>query len=931
MTRKLRYLCTLLLMMVASGVWAETSTVTASKITEASASWNGSAGEAWSVSVTGGATNQNLNNGYAQVGTSKSPSTSIAFSTSGINGTITSIVVDCAGTGTISATVGGSTFGTQSQSIPTWSNNSGGEVTFSNANGATGEIVITMTNSAKKAMYIKSIAVTWSSSITATVAAPTFNPAGGTYTEAQNVTISCATAGADIYYTLDGNTPTTASTKYTGPISISETKTLKAFAVKDGMNNSAVTTAEYTINKTTVDLVTDVMTAANLAAAGNTYTDFSNVSITSNAVYAGQSAKAEGGYIQLRSKNNNSGIVTTASGGTISSITIDVADATNTIDVYGRNTAYTSAGDLYGETPGTLLGSILSTGTIEVTGSYAYVGVRSRSGAVYISSIEFKWIPASDPPTAATPSFSLGSGTYTGTQTVSISCETTGATIYYTLDGSDPTTSSTLYSEPIAISADATLKAIAVASNMENSAVATADYIIIDPNTPGASEATAYTVAEAIEFINGLTGTSTYDVYVKGTISRVQSYSEGYKSITYWISDDGTTNSEMQVYNGKGVDKADFFNIDDLQPGDQVTVCGIVKDFNGTPEFDTGNYLVSFTRPVVPRIKADNVTLGYEATSGIIEYEIENPLEGVELVVEIEDVFDWISNIDITDNAITFTTTVNSENTARSATIKLLYSDAAEKDVTVTQAGAPVVYDNIPDMFEAATKTATDVLVKFGGWVVTGVNGSQLFVTDGTNGFIVYCKDHGFQVGDKLTSTDPISCKLTLYNGSAELVDLKAATEGLDITAGCSVDAKTIDIADLSGVNTGALISYEGLTCSVEENNDKTYYYLSDENNKIQVYTTLYADALESLEGGKKYDITGVYLQYSTKNGDIKEILPRSAEDIKEAIEEGTISTGINNVEQTIGDAAIYNLNGVRVNKLQKGVYVVNGKKVVIK
>ena len=938
MTRKLRYLCTLLLMAVASGVWADTSTVTASKITDTSVSWNGSAGEAWSVSVTGGATGQNLNNGYAQVGTSKNPSKSITLSTSGIKGTITSIVVDCAsynGLGTISATVDGSAFG-ESQAIPKWvvdgNVGSGDEVTFSNATGATGNIVITMTNGeGGRAMYIKSITVTWSSSITATVAAPTFDPAGGTYTATQNVTISCATAGADIYYTLDGNDPTTASTKYTGPISIPETKTLKAFAVKEGMNSSAVTTAEYTINKTTDDLVTDVMTAEDLVATGSTYTDFSNVSLTSNAVYAGQSAKANGGNIQLRSKNNNSGIVTTASGGTISSITIDVADATNTIDVYGRNTAYTSAGDLYGETPGTLLGSILSTGTIEVTGSYAYVGVRSRSGAVYISSIEFKWIPASDTPTAATPSFSLGSGTYTGTQTVSISCETAGATIYYTLDGSDPTTSSTLYSEPIAISADATLKAIAVASDMENSAVATADYIIIDPNTPGASEATAYTVAEAIEFINGLTGTSAYDVYVKGTISRVQSYSEGYKSITYWISDDGTTSSEMQVYNGKGVDKADFSNIDDLQPGDQVTVCGIVKDFNGTPEFDTGNYLVSFTRPVVPRIKADNVTLGYEATSGIIEYEIENPLEGVELVVEIEDVFDWISNIDITDNAITFTTTVNSENTARSATIKLLYSDAAEKDVTVTQAGAPVVYYNIPDMFEAATKTATDVLVKFDGWVVTGVssNGKTVFVSDGTNGFIIFGAELGFEVGNTLTSSTPISCKLQLFNGSAEITELTASTEGLTVGTGGSVGIADITMANLAGVNTGALVSYKNLTCSVEVNNEKTYYYLSDETTTLQVYNTLFA--FGALEAGKKYDITGVYQQYSTNNRETKEILPRNAEDIKEAKEEGTISTGINNVEQTIGDAAIYNLNGVRVNKVQKGVYVVNGKKVVIK
>ena len=136
-------------------------------------------------------------------------------------------------------------------------------------------------------------------------------------------------------------------------------------------------------------------------------------------------------------------------------------------------------------------------------------------------------------------------------------------------------------------------------------------------------------------------------------------------------------------------------------------------------------------------------------------------------------------------------------------------------------------------------------------------------------------------------------------------------------------------MANLAGVNTGALVSYKNLTCTVEVNNEKTYYYLSDGTTTLQVYNTLFA--FGALEADKKYDITGVYQQYSTKNGDTKEILPRSAEDIKEATEEGTISTGINNVEQTIGDAAIYNLNGVRVNKVQKGVYVVNGKKVVIK
>ena len=74
----------------------------------------------------------------------------------------------------------------------------------------------------------------------------TFSPAGGTYTTAQTVTISCSTSGATIYYTIDGSTPSASSTTYNGPITISETTTLKAIAIKDG-TQSNVATATYTI------------------------------------------------------------------------------------------------------------------------------------------------------------------------------------------------------------------------------------------------------------------------------------------------------------------------------------------------------------------------------------------------------------------------------------------------------------------------------------------------------------------------------------------------------------------------------------------------------------------------------------------------------------------------------------------------------------
>src|ERR1041384_7556659 len=82
-----------------------------------------------------------------------------------------------------------------------------------------------------------------------TVAAPTFSPAGGTYTSAQSVTISSSTSGASIRYTLDGSTPTsTSGTVYSGAVTIGSTATLKAIAYKSGMSDSSVTSATYTIN-----------------------------------------------------------------------------------------------------------------------------------------------------------------------------------------------------------------------------------------------------------------------------------------------------------------------------------------------------------------------------------------------------------------------------------------------------------------------------------------------------------------------------------------------------------------------------------------------------------------------------------------------------------------------------------------------------------
>ena len=84
-----------------------------------------------------------------------------------------------------------------------------------------------------------------------TAKAPTASISGGAVEKGTKVSLSSATSGASIYYTTDGSTPTASDTRYTVPIEINNDVTIKAIAVKSGMNNSSVSTFNYTIKKST--------------------------------------------------------------------------------------------------------------------------------------------------------------------------------------------------------------------------------------------------------------------------------------------------------------------------------------------------------------------------------------------------------------------------------------------------------------------------------------------------------------------------------------------------------------------------------------------------------------------------------------------------------------------------------------------------------
>jgi hypothetical protein len=121
---------------------------------------------------------------------------------------------------------------------------------------------------------------------------PQFSPAAGSYTTTQSVTISDSTSGAVIYYTTDGSTPTTSSTKYTGPISVSASTVIHGIATDSGLTNSNLASASYTIqpNGTEINYGKGFASVAGLALNGSaTNVDDTRLQLTTGGTYQASS------------------------------------------------------------------------------------------------------------------------------------------------------------------------------------------------------------------------------------------------------------------------------------------------------------------------------------------------------------------------------------------------------------------------------------------------------------------------------------------------------------------------------------------------------------------------------------------------------------------------------------------------------------------
>jgi hypothetical protein len=323
---------------------------------------------------------------------------------------------------------------------------------------------------------------------------PTASLPAGSYDDVKSVTLATTTAGAQIWYTIDGSWPgkeTGTSTLYSGPISINGTTTLRARAIKTGIADSGVLSALYTLQTVapTATLPTAAYTSAQSVTLATTTAE-AQIWYTIDGSWPGKETGTSTLYSGPISINGTTTLKAIAVKANITSsavlervYTFQVAAPTASVAAGTYDTAqsvtlgaategaqiwYTTNGSAPSQANGTQY-----TVPISINGTTTLKAVAVKSGwtssAVLTAAYAFQ---------AAAPTASVAAGTYDTAQSVTLATATGGAEIRYTTNGSTPTASSTLYSGAISISATTTLKAIAVKSGWTNSAALNAVYTL---------------------------------------------------------------------------------------------------------------------------------------------------------------------------------------------------------------------------------------------------------------------------------------------------------------------------------------------------------------------------------------------------------------------------------------------------------------------
>ena len=570
----------------------------------------------------------------------------------------------------------------------------------------------------------------------------------------------------------------------------------------------------------------------------------------------------------------------------------------------------------------------------------------------------------------------------------------------------------------------------------DNYKAASASYTltVTNRNANDGSQAKPFTVAEAIDFIKALDYDENTDYYVKGIISRITStsvLSGGY--LTYYISDDGTTTNDLQVYKGKNLDNTDFTDVSDIEVGDNVTIVGPLFYYsNKTPEFNVGNYI--YTTDHKNRADAGLTVVadfGMEVTTTKpVEDVYEKESDGEvtitsdnEAVIKVED--GLLKALSVGSAVITVSVAKTETYKAASAnfTVKVRAKTAVEPEgqgagstssyfvkVTstddITNGNYLIVYegDTYNDAFDGSLQTldkavnGITVTINDNTIAATEKLLSAVFTIDKTNGTLksasgyyigVTSNSNGLkssenadtykntfaidESGNAVISAVFESSSMTLRYNSAKddkrfryyknssqkpiqlykyvevagenTFDIKVSAAGwrglvtaVDATLPEGLTAYTVADNDGTTVTLNETFTVKANTPYIVKGNEGTYTLTvaeeeveAPENNLLQISTKNTGNGVYVLYNGASG--VGFYLWSGGSLGAGRVYLPATT-NAREFIGLDSETTGISTVNseaKSLFNGEFFNMAGQRVAKPAKGLYIVNGKKVVIK
>lgn len=568
-----------------------------------------------------------------------------------------------------------------------------------------------------------------------------------------------------------------------------------------------------------------------------------------------------------------------------------------------------------------------STGTEWATEAYYKLTINvtnptTSNAGIDLTSIEFFAPGGGGGVTVAKPVITPDGGTFAEAQTVTITAGE-GCTVFYTTDGTDPTSESTEYTAAFTVSENCTVKAIAYDADDNASSIASAEFsfttgitsiaelcaltpasgtisvTVVFNNwvvtgvkgknayfTDGANGVLLYQDGHAFEVGDQLTGTATFNLTtyknapeITGLKSTTEGVTIAAKNVA--VNPIPTTIGQLEK-NMQGCV---------VQLGELTYDGSVFKDEAGASITPYGTFM---TLPTLEKGKTYNVkgvavwfdkweiaprtADDFQEVSVLVAAPTITPAGGTyaepqEVTITAEEGCTIYYTLDGTAPSDASTQYTAPFTISESCTVKAIaYNDDDNASKVTSAEFTFIVATAIPNIAElcaaAPAEGEKEVFVEFNNWIVTGVKGGQVFFTDGANGIVSYKSGHGFEVGDVLTGSAVVT--LTTFNECAEITSLTSTTTGLTVTKGEGATPMNVAIADLTKDMQGCLLSFEGLTYDGSA-------FVDDDDNTIVPNNKFIA--VPELMKDKTYNVTGVAVWYVSDAGGHWEIAPRTAEE----------------------------------------------------